>query len=239
MNKYSDTTSEERMDLVCRFSGNLAHELNNLLTPIVVCTQMLKEDAGDPDAIEFNAEQIADAGSRIQALAKKLIAIGSRQNATGLVRPATVLGEAARKAGLSGDPPPRIVEPYRTRPGSSEWAVKINPEQFEFIVTELIRNAAEAMPSGGSITLDMMPDERAGSLVISVADEGTGIAAADLPHVFEPFFTTRSKTRDRGLGLTMVYGMVRRAGGSITCENLPEHGSVFRVTLPLQLVQTA
>lgn len=221
------------MDLVCRYSGNLAHELNNLLTPIVVCTQMLKEDVHDPEAVLFNAEQIAEAGNRIQALARKMIVIGSRQNAGGMVFPAVALSRAMKRAVLPEDHPPQLIEAFSARAGTHEWAVTINPEQFDFMADELVRNAVEASTNGGQIVLDVEPDESAGVLMITIKDQGVGITAEALPHVFEPFFTTRSNTRERGLGLTMVYGIVRRAGGSIRCESRPGEGTIFLVTLPM------
>jgi two-component system cell cycle sensor histidine kinase/response regulator CckA len=222
------------MEMTSRLATNIAHELNNLLTPITVCGQMLREDSEDPESIAFCAEQVTDSGARIQALAKKLQLIGSRRANGGTTRPHEVLPGVIDKISqsLAREPAIRIkssgLDSYASTP------IAIDPEQFSFMVEELLRNAAEAMPQGGDIDLTLKPAAKPDRIELSVKDCGTGMDAEVRAKIFEPFFSTRTKGRDRGIGLSILYGVVRRAGGSVRVESSPGQGSLFSIELPLQ-----
>ncbi len=227
-NRHPD--NQHGMDLVCGFSGYLAHELNNLLTPVIACAQML-EESPSPDDITFCAQQITDAGERIMALTKKLQLIGSRRGG-GMARLVELMDAACRSAmPVATGQRIELTEAYRNRTGLASAWVAMDPGQFTFVAGELLRNAIEAMPQGGMITMDLEEDA-AGFLVLTVADRGSGMSAEVRDRICEPFFTTRSQARDRGLGLTIVYGIVHRAGGSIECESEAGRGTTIRIRLP-------
>jgi two-component system cell cycle sensor histidine kinase/response regulator CckA len=227
-NANANAASGSQLDLACRLAGDLAHELNNLITPVISCGQLL-EESPDPDDVTFCAGQLKDAGERMQALAKKLQMIGSRQPSTGTTAVVEWLDAAVGTVRLPDQHPPAIVASYRERVFAAAATVDIQPAHAAFVAEELLRNAIEAMPSGGSITLDV--EDAGDAIVLVVTDQGCGIPPGIRERIFDPYFTTRSKARDRGLGLTMVYGVVRRAGGSIEYVPATETGSTFRVRL--------
>lgn len=220
------------MEMTSRLAANLAHELNNLLTPVTVCGEMLRDDDGDPESLAFCAEQVSLAGQRIQELAKKLQLIGSRRPSMGSVVPAeatasivaNITGSLKRNVTVRVDETP--TPPHQTP------TIAMDPEQFHQLVEELIRNAAEAMPQGGVIVVAL--NYYAERVVITVTDCGEGMSPETRARIFEPFFSTRTKGRDRGLGLAMVYGIVHRAAGTIACQSEPGRGTAFRVEFPLQ-----
>jgi signal transduction histidine kinase len=226
--------SDPGMEMVCRFAGNLAHELNNLLTPVVVCGQMLT-DTPEPDDVAFCGEQLEDAGRRFQALTKKLQLIGSRRRSEESIRPFELLPAIIARA-RSAAHGPVFRELYREKADIASAGIALDLEQASFLLEELLRNAAQAMPQGGEITVDLARASDPDRLLLTVADQGEGMSPEIQARIFEPFFTTRSQARDRGLGLTLVYGMVRRAGGTIRCQSAPGAGTTMKITFPASYV---
>lgn len=106
--------------------------------------------------------------------------------------------------------------------------------QLQQCVINLIFNAIDAMPEGGTLTLEGRHDPSAGQIIISLTDTGTGISEADLPHIFEPFFTTKQEGYGVGLGLSTVYGIMERHKGSVSVESRPGQGSTFKLELPVK-----
>jgi two-component system cell cycle sensor histidine kinase/response regulator CckA len=117
---------------------------------------------------------------------------------------------------------------------------------MEQIVTNLVLNARDAMPDGGSLTIDTTefvvtdalarryPDARCGAYAgLTVTDTGTGMERAVVARIFEPFFTTKEPGQGVGLGLSMVYGAVKQTGGFVTVDSAPGHGTTFRLYLPV------
>ncbi|MCG8458287.1 MAG: ATP-binding protein, partial [Holophagales bacterium] len=126
--------------------------------------------------------------------------------------------------------------------------VRADPGEMEQVVMNLVVNAADALPKGGQIRIGLaVEDVEAGvpntycsdssqsgrHLLLSVHDTGKGTDSATLPHIFEPFFTTKEAGQGTGLGLSTVYGIVKRAGGCISAQSRPGEGSTFHVLLPL------
>jgi len=106
--------------------------------------------------------------------------------------------------------------------------------QLQQCVINLIFNAIDAMPEGGTLTLAGFYDQASERVVISVKDTGSGISEADLPHIFEPFFTTKKEGYGVGLGLSTVYGIMERHKGSVSVESRPGQGSTFKLELPVK-----
>jgi len=143
--------SEFGMDIICRFSGHLAHDLNNLLTPIIACGQMLSDSIKKDDPLYFCVEQIADAGERCLSLSRKLQIIGSRRTTGHVMDITSLLQEMLHSVKLPADRALEIVEEFADMTEAGELPVRVDMEQFNFLVKELIANAAEAMPRGGRI----------------------------------------------------------------------------------------
>lgn len=228
--------SDPAMEMTCRLAAYLAHELNNLITPITVCGQMLKEDQGDPSSVAFCAEQVADAGARIQELAKKFQWIGSRRVSAEIINLAEIVPVIVDR--IKAALPQNVgLSTSNKRSGNDGGTfVRLDEEQVDFLLRELVRNAVEAMPRGGNVTVDLCPSPVPGHIDLIIKDDGEGMTDQTRARMYEPFFSTRTKVRDRGLGLTVVYGIVRRAGGTIACESAPQSGTRFTLEFPLQPV---
>ncbi len=223
------------MEMVCRFAGNLAHELNNLITPVVVCGQMLTDNP-EPDDVAFCGEQLEDAGRRFQQFTKKLQLIGSRRQSGEFSRPFEILPAIIERASSTYESSVVFRELYPNKMDIATASIALDHEQATFLIEELIRNAAQAMPKGGEITIDLARLASPDRLVLTVTDQGEGMSPEIQARMFEPFFSTRSQARDRGLGLTLVYGMVRRAGGSIRCQSTSGTGTNMELSFPASYV---
>ncbi len=238
----SADSSELNMDVVCRFSGHLAHELNNLLTPIIACGQMLRDGIHKNDPLYFCAEQVADAGDRCLALSRKLQIIGSRRASGHVMDLVSLVHEALKSVMLPTDRTIRIVETPVEASESDRLQVRVDMDQFIYLVQEMVANASVAMPQNGSITFSITVREPAepswaatsttGWVCLVIRDEGTGMPPDVMARMFEPYFSTQSKDKDKGLGLTLVYGIVRRSGGYIECDSAPGTGAEFRLYFP-------
>jgi len=110
--------------------------------------------------------------------------------------------------------------------------VQADQDQLQQVFFNLLLNARDAMPEGGSLNVRTVYDERAGEVVVEVADTGAGIAPEHLAHIFDPFFTTKSG--GAGLGLAVCYGIVTAHGGRIEAVRSPSGGTVMRVALPVE-----
>ncbi len=232
----------QRMEAIGRLAGGVAHDFNNLLTVISgSCLQLLGAlEAGDPRRLLV--EEIQQAGDRAALLTRQLLAFGRRQ----VLAPRLMdLNEVVRNAErilrrLLGEDIDLVTVL------SSEMAlVQIDPGQVEQVILNLAVNARDAMPHGGKLTIETAgldldepyatahPPLRAGAYVmLAVSDTGCGISAEIQAHIFEPFFTTKSAGQGTGLGLAMVYGIVKQSGGFIWVYSEVGHGTSFKIYLP-------
>jgi signal transduction histidine kinase len=225
---------------VGRLAGGIAHDFNNLLTIISGHTELLREELGEQDPRILDVEEIRRATQRAAVLTRQLLAFGGRQ----LLRPAVIaLNDTVRSAlrlldeetGWSGETELQLTDDLP--------AVFADPSQLEQVLVQLVKNAREAMPEGGRLTLrtgvaddpgrwdsDPAPTKR--SVFLEVEDEGEGMDEATLAQVFDPFFTTRSGAGHVGLGLSFVHGTVRQSGGLTAVESVPGEGTTVSVWLP-------
>jgi two-component system NtrC family sensor kinase len=105
-------------------------------------------------------------------------------------------------------------------------------QQIQQALVALFVNAVEAMPEGGEIVLRSAPSEDGKNILLTISDTGIGIPERDIPHIFEPFFTTKKDGKGVGLGLSVVYGIVERHGGSISVSSQESKGTTFSLLLP-------
>jgi len=220
----------------------VAHDFNNLLTVINGYAELALEGLTPGEPLYENLHDIAKAGGRAAALTRQLLAFSRKQ----LISPRSVdlnaLVEDMRKMLQR-----LIQEDVRLDfiPGEGLGTILADPGQVEQIIMNLAVNARDAMPLGGTLTLETSvlqldadslkahPDCQPGAYVLlSVSDTGSGMDAQTQARLFEPFFTTKEPGQGTGLGLATVYGIVRQSGGLIWVYSEPGRGSSFKVYFP-------
>lgn len=231
-----------KMEAVGRLAGGVAHDFNNLLTVILGnCDLMLSEMAAT-DQKRRDLEQIRKAGERAAGLTRQLLAFSRRQafQPAALDLNEIVAGMEKMLQRLIGEDINLLAE---LQPGLR--AIEAEPGQIEQVVMNLVVNARDAMPRGGTLTIrtdNIYVDEaEAGRHVdvkpgwyvqLVIRDTGQGMDETTRTHLFEPFFTTKEQGRGTGLGLAMVHGIVKQSDGYITVESAPDQGTTFIIYLP-------
>ncbi|MCO5165357.1 MAG: ATP-binding protein [Planctomycetes bacterium] len=217
-----------RMETVGRFATGVAHDLNNLLTPILSYAELLQAQAA-PDAPEREwTGEILRVSAQARELAMQVLAYGRaaapRRERLAL---APLVADALRTlegAALPGVTLERALE--------EDVAVLGDPTQLQQVVLNLVTNALQALgPGGGRVEVRLAREARRARL--SVRDTGAGLDEATRARVFEPFFTTKAARRGTGLGLAIVHGIVTAHGGEVHVTSAPGAGSTFEVLLPL------
>ena len=240
----------QRMDAVGRLAGGVAHEVNNQMTVVLGASAFLLRRPDLPDWVRDDVEHIRQAAQRSGAITGQLLAFGRRQ----LLHPEPVdlnevvtgmdtllrrtLGAAIRLELELGRGLPRAM---------------VDHGQITQALLNLILNARDAMPDGGVLRigtgevevkpgndLDGGSEATPGAYVqLQVSDTGLGIDSAVLGRIFEPFFTTKPFGQGTGLGLAMVYGMVRQSGGYVTASSKQGRGTTFAIYLPRQMEEVS
>ncbi|MGH9371752.1 MAG: ATP-binding protein, partial [Vicinamibacterales bacterium] len=220
-----------------------AHDFNNLLTAIIGYTDVIVERESTDDVTRHDVGEIRKAADRAASLTRQLLAFGRKQ----FLRPVVLdLNETVTE--LLQMLPRVIGENMQTVPRlwPNLWRVTADPSQMEQVLVNLVLNARDAMPMGGTITIETSNVDlssadiasegltlKPGSYVsLAVGDTGTGMDATTRAHAFEPFFTTKPKGKGTGLGLATVYGIVDQTGGAITIKTALGHGTTVRIYLP-------
>ena len=229
----------QRLESIGRLAGGVAHDFNNLLTVIMSHAAFAKQD---PLNAEEDLAAIGRAGARAAELTRQLLAFARRQviepRVVDLNALTTQIDRMLRR--LIGEHVELVAE---LEPAL--WPVKVDPSQMEQVLVNLAVNARDAMPDGGTLTIETAnvalddgyvashADVAPGDYVmLAVSDSGMGIDPALLPMIFEPFFTTKPSGEGTGLGLATCYGIVRQAGGHIWAYSEPGNGATFKVYLP-------
>jgi len=233
----------QKMESLGRLAGGVAHDFNNLLTVIRGYADVLSGEFSESDPRLTEVREIRRAADRATALTRQLLTISRRQvllprevDLNALVQEMDrmlrrVLGENIH-----------IV----TIPGAELGLVRADPGQLEQVVLNLAVNARDAMPGGGTLTIETahltivpgrdLPGTRGVSpgdyVVLRVGDSGVGISREVQTKIFEPFFTTKPVGEGTGLGLSTVYGIVQQSNGVVTVESEPGSGTSFRIFLP-------
>ncbi len=220
----------QRLEAMGRLAGGVAHDFNNVLAAIQGHVDVLRTEY--PDAAD-DLDEVTRGVQRAAGLTAQLLAFARRQPSapTPLDLAALARGLAPMLDRVLGGrvalrlhaPAPVVVEADRT--------------QMEQVIVNLVVNARDALPDGGTVRLSVVADpprDREPAMArLEVTDDGVGMDAATRARIFEPFFTTKPDHHGAGLGLATVYGIVRRHDGMIGVESAPGAGSTFRVTLPL------
>jgi signal transduction histidine kinase len=232
----------QKMEAIGQLTGGVAHDFNNLLTVIVGGLDMILRRPEQTERVMRLARAGMSAARRGEQLTQQLLAFSRRQ----MLRPETLdpnqllLGFEALAQRAIGE------TVTLTLALGAEGPVRVDAAQFESAVLNLIVNARDAMPEGGTITVStrdvVHPDPSAAAAMqelapgryvrLDVTDTGTGIDQATLARAFEPFFTTKEVGRGSGLGLSQVYGFVRSAGGGVAIASTPGAGTTVTLYLP-------
>ena len=240
-------TSEERlrhaqrMETVGRLAGGIAHSFNNLLAAIAFRCELLCEEIDESDGRRAHVEEIQRAQERAATLARQLLAFGRKQ----VLQPRRLLLDQVIR---DMEPMLRqlIGEHIRleTRLGTADGTLLADFGQLEQVILNLVVNARDAMPAGGSLRLateeaEVTETGDAGGelppgryLQLSVTDDGVGMPPEVKERLFEPFFTTKERGHGTGLGLATVHGIVHQSGGHIRVESEEGRGSRFTILLP-------
>jgi signal transduction histidine kinase/CheY-like chemotaxis protein len=232
----------QRLESVGRLAGGIAHDFNNLLTVILADTESIQTRIGAEDA---EVREIEAAARRAAELTRQLLAFSRGQ----VLRPSVLdLNEviASFESMLR-----RVIGEdidLRLRLADALDPVEADPAQIERVIMNLVVNARDAMPHGGTLELRTevvdidedyvrnRPGVRTGRhVLLSVSDTGAGMTEEVRRNAFEPFYTTKQKGRGTGLGLASVYGVVRQSGGDISIYSEPGHGTIVKIFLPSAL----
>jgi two-component system, cell cycle sensor histidine kinase and response regulator CckA len=228
----------QRMDAVGRLANGVAHDFNNVLTTVSGFSDMLLNELPDGSRLRGDVEQIRKAADRGALLNRQLLAFGRRQT----LEP-KVLALDTVIAGLEGLMRRLLGEDIRLeiRTGAQVGVVRMDPGQLEQVVINLLLNARDAMPSGGTLRLEIaerqVPEKARGRhlrpgryVMLAISDTGPGIDPDEMSQASES--PAREGGQRSGLGLFIVYGIVRRNGGVVRISSEPGRGTKVKVYLP-------
>jgi PAS domain S-box-containing protein len=232
----------QKLEAVGKLAASIAHDFNNLLTVVSSCADLMLMQMEETSPYRAEAEEIRNASGRATALARRML--GMSRASVLVSQPldlAAVVTEARdilkRAAGSQMH--------FELHCDSDTGLVLADPSRIEQIVLNLVLNAVDATPHGGTVSVVTRAVELAQPLVMRsgqiaagaycellVTDSGTGMPETTLAHIFEPFFTTKPPGKGTGLGLATVFSIVRDLGGGVDVHSTVGRGSTFRILLP-------
>ena len=225
----------QKMQALGQLTGGIAHDFNNLLTVIQGSADILRRPEIQEEKRMRFANAIADASARAALLTGQLLAFARRQplrpEAVDLnqrIRTMMNMLETTLGAGIALEP--RLADDLKP--------VEVDPGQLEVALLNIIVNARDAMPDGGTITIstanvdEAAPDVEGRAVAVIVKDSGRGIDPELRERVFEPFFTTKTVGKGTGLGLSQVYGFTAQSGGAVSIDSEPGKGTAVTLLFP-------
>ena len=222
----------QKMEAVGRLAGGIAHDFNNLLTVMSSCSELLLLDLGKEDRRRIDVEEIRRAAQRAAGLTRQLLAFSRKQflQPTMLDLNAIVTEMERMLRRVLGED---VAMDAELEPELG--FVRADHGQVEQVLMNLVVNARDAMPRGGRILLrtrNVAQGDAEPLVALEVIDEGVGIDRDAMPHIFEPFYTTKEQGKGTGLGLSTVYGIVKQSGGEVEVDTTLGSGTTFRILFP-------
>lgn len=233
----------QKMEAIGRLAGGVAHDFNNLLTAIIGYSSLASNKLEGSEPIRHEIREIEKAGRRAAALTNQLLVFSRKQvlqprilSMNGVVR-----GVESMLKRLIGED-----VALSTQLDPNAGPVRADSGQMEQIILNLAVNARDAMPEGGTLTIETKhiglggksesphpPLNPAPYVLLSIADDGVGMDEETISHIFEPFFTTKEVGKGTGLGLSTVYGIMQQIGGHIDVQSKPGRGTAFKLYIPV------
>lgn len=231
-----------KMEAVGRLAGGVAHDFNNLLTAISGNLELAREAGNSPATLDHHLDEVQKAADSAAALTRQLLAFSRKQ----VIEPKIInlnelIGHLQKMlARMIGED-----ITLRSVLAPDLGSVKVDPALFENALVNLVVNARDAMPDGGTLLIQtsnvQLDDHYCAShpqvtpgpfVLVAVTDTGKGMTAEVKSHLFEPFFTTKSKERGTGLGLATTFGSITQMGGSIEVQSEVGMGTTFKIYIP-------
>jgi nitrogen-specific signal transduction histidine kinase/iron only hydrogenase large subunit-like protein len=222
----------EKLAHMGQLSAGIAHELNNPLGVVIMYSNILLDEAPEGDPVKDDLKLIVEQAGRCKKIVAGLLNFARKNQ----VNYQSVNVKDIVRTSLDSVIVPDKVK-ITIRDDTTNPDVMLDQEQMVQVLTNLIKNAIDAMPKGGLITIRM--EDTLSDIIIKISDTGTGIKEEDTAKIFEPFFTTKSIGHGTGLGLATAYGVVKMHKGQITAESNTDiskgpTGTTFRIVLPRQ-----
>jgi PAS domain S-box-containing protein len=232
----------QKMESLGRIAGGIAHDFNNLLMVIRTYVEAMQNRLPAQDSLRENTEQVLEAVERGASLTGQMLAFSRKQIISPVVLNLNaVIDDTAKmlRRVIGEDIEFQVVLSKQL------WAIKADPDQIVQVLMNLCANARDAMPQGGTLTISaenvkvkkqsvggrhgVLPGDY---VMLSVTDSGVGISKKELKDIFEPFYTTKKVGKGTGLGLAMVYGIVKQSRGHVWVESKLGRGTCFTIYLP-------
>jgi PAS domain S-box-containing protein len=231
----------QRLESIGTLASGVAHDLNNILTPILMCAEMLKGDPMGKD-IPALASMIEESAMRGANVVKQVFTFARGiEGERVAIKPSHLIQEMVD---IAKNTFPKTIE-ILGRYTDDLWSINCDPTQLHQVLLNLSVNARDAMPNGGSITIgaenfdvdeyyaSMTPGAKPGPhVMLRVTDSGAGMSRATIDRIFDPFFTTKEVGKGTGLGLSTVCGIVKSHGGFISVDSEVGRGTTFKIFLP-------
>jgi CheY-like chemotaxis protein len=224
-----DMLKNQKIESLGVLAGGIAHDFNNILTIILGNVSLARLQLHDPEKVTTRLEEAENATVRAKDLAQQLLTFArGGEPVKKIIEVACLLWEAAGFA-LHGS---NVRSEFAL--ADDLWPVEADEGQLSQVIQNLVLNAVQAMPEGGTVTISAenatSPQEGKRFVKISVADTGAGISEHHLQRIFDPYFTT--KQQGSGLGLATCYSIIRKHGGKIRATSTLGNGSTFHISLP-------
>ncbi|MCF8039406.1 MAG: PAS domain S-box protein [Desulfohalobiaceae bacterium] len=221
--------NSEKLAAMGRLTSQIAHELNNPLYGIMNALELTKTEIPPENKRRRILDMALSETERLTEMLRKMLTFSKPERAEKVPLDVNevldeillLYGKQLRENSI------KLNASFDAEPG----LVLGSKEQLRQVFLNMINNARDAMPEGGS--LDVMTSARDGRLLITIADTGIGVRKKDIAKIFDSFYTTKDSVKGVGLGLSVCYGFIKDHGGNIECESEPGHGATFTISLPL------